>query len=77
MSAEQVLEEILDEERSTGEESVGQRLKNGKCSVLIEGEVDKDLFLSACTRVLDSSVASLTIKSRYANISVFIDCENN
>ena len=24
-----------------------------------------------------SSVASLTIKSRYANISVFIDCENN
>ena len=25
----------------------------------------------------NSSVASLTIKSRYANILVFIDCENN
>ena len=24
-----------------------------------------------------SSVASLTIKSRYANVFVFIDCENN
>ena len=27
--------------------------------------------------VTSSSVASLTIKSRYANIFVFIDCENN
>ena len=53
MSAEQVLDEILDEERSTGEESVGQRLRNGICSALTEGEVDKDLFSSACTRVLE------------------------
>ena len=27
--------------------------------------------------VVTSSVASLKIKSRYANIFVFIDCENN
>ena len=27
--------------------------------------------------IVISSVASLTIKSRYANISVFIDCKNN
>lgn len=53
MSAEQVLEQILEEERSNGEESVRERLRNGICSALIEGEIDKDFFLSSCTRVLE------------------------
>ena len=34
-------------------------------------------FLISNDCVVDSSVASVTIKCRYANIFVFIDCENN
>ena len=36
MSAEQVLEQILDKDRSTAEESVAERLKSGVCSAHID-----------------------------------------
>jgi hypothetical protein len=56
MSAEQVVEQMFDEsegEENSGEVNVGERLKQGLSSALIDGEVDKELFLSSCAHILE------------------------
>jgi hypothetical protein len=56
MSAEQVVEQMFDEsegEENSEEVNVGERLKRGLNSALIDGEVDKELFLSSCAHILE------------------------
>ena len=56
MSAEQVVEQMFDEsegEENSEEVNVGERLKRGLSSALIDGEVDKELFLSSCAHILE------------------------
>ena len=56
MSAEQVIQQIFDEtegEENSEEENAGERLKRALSSALIDGEVDKELFLSSCACILE------------------------
>lgn len=77
MSAKQVPEEILDEKRSTGEESIAERLRNGICSALIEGEV----ICKACEIIAGTlwrgHTTSIFEGAINIHIFVFTDLGNN
>ena len=56
MSAEQVVKKIFDEtegDERSDEVNVKKRLKRGLSSAIMDGEIDKELFLSSCVHVLE------------------------
>ena len=58
LSAEQVLGQICEkgeeEEAPYKEKGITERLKVGLCSAVKDGEVDTVLFVSSCTRIVES-----------------------
>jgi hypothetical protein len=58
LSVEQVLEQICEkgeeEEAPDKEKGIVERFKVGFCSAVKDGEVDTALFVSSCTRIVES-----------------------